>query len=134
MADEQAVPETSPTPPEQPQPAAPEQAPAEPVTDPTAPQQPADPANPEAPVTPASDPAAPAEEAQGAAHQAFGEAHDVGYFGTNVDPRPNSDYSLESGPHAPSQLEQLRDAAQAQVDQLNEMIDSSRAVNQSQEG
>lgn len=30
---------------------------------------------------------------------------DVGFIGTKVDPRPNSDYSLESGPESPSALE-----------------------------
>ena len=31
-----------------------------------------------------------------------------GFFGTKVDPRPNSDYSLESGPDSPSAVEDDR--------------------------
>jgi hypothetical protein len=31
--------------------------------------------------------------------------HDQGYVGVKVDPRPNSAYSLESGPDSPSAVE-----------------------------
>lgn len=33
--------------------------------------------------------------------QAFEQAQDQGFFGSKVDPLPNSDHSLESGPDAP---------------------------------
>lgn len=33
------------------------------------------------------------------------KAQEQGYFGTKTDPRPNSDYSLESGPDSPSPAE-----------------------------
>lgn len=41
-----------------------------------------------------------------------------GYRGVKADPRPNSDYSLESGPDSPSAAEQRADALRAQADQL----------------
>lgn len=43
---------------------------------------------------------------------------DAGYAGTKVDPRDNSEYSLESGPESPSALEASVDAAKARVDEL----------------
>lgn len=36
------------------------------------------------------------------------QAEDRGYLGTKVDPRPNSDYSLESGPDSPGVLDAKR--------------------------
>lgn len=119
--------------PTQPQPAPPEQAPqpdptqptdptqpAQPVQDPAQPVQP-DPQQPTNPPQSAPDPAAPAEQSGLAAYE---EAFEQGFYGTNVDPRPNSDYSLESGPQAPSQLEQQRDAAQATVDHLDGLVEA----------
>lgn len=35
---------------------------------------------------------------------------DKGYLGTKVDPRPNEEYSLESGPDAPSLADTAADA------------------------
>jgi hypothetical protein len=47
------------------------------------------------------------------------EELEQGFRGLKVDPRDNSEYSLESGPDSPSALEQMadaRDAAQADAE------------------
>lgn len=41
-----------------------------------------------------------------------------GYRGAKADPRPNSDYSLESGPDSPSALEQQADELEARAKAL----------------
>lgn len=108
---------------------------------PSQPDPPAQPAS--APNEPTSAPeqtpdggAAPADQLQppaepggqplteaGQALQAEQDKADVqGYRGENPDPRPNSDYSLESGPESPTVLQQLRDAAQAEVDRLDALL------------
>lgn len=119
-----APPEQAPQPnPTQPDPTAPQPTdPNAPVQDPAQPVQP-DPQQPTNPPQSAPDPAAPAEEGQSGL-AAYEAAYEQGFYGTNVDPRPNSDYSLESGPQAPSQLEQQRDAAQATVDHLDGLVEA----------
>lgn len=47
-------------------------------------------------------------EAKGDVQAQVDAEQERGYFGTKVDPRPNSDYSLESGPDAPSAVEDDR--------------------------
>lgn len=59
-----------------------------------------------------------AELAQQPAAQQDPLGTDVGYIGTKVDPRPNSDYSLESGPDSPSAFEQAIDAANSRAEEL----------------
>lgn len=44
------------------------------------------------------------------------EALEQGFRGTKIDPRPNEEYSLETGPESPSALEQNADALRAQAD------------------
>ena len=41
------------------------------------------------------------EQIKGDVHERMEEANRQGFFGVKVDPRPNSDYSLESGPDSP---------------------------------
>jgi hypothetical protein len=48
----------------------------------------------------------PADAGQEHVQSAFEAAQEQGYFGVKVDPTPNSAHSLESGPSAPSVLEQ----------------------------
>lgn len=43
---------------------------------------------------------------------------DEGYIGTKADPRPNSAYSLESGPDSPSAADSAVDVATARIDAL----------------
>lgn len=43
-----------------------------------------------------------ADAAKGDVQEQVDEDEDKGYHGTKVDPRPNSAYSLESGPDSPS--------------------------------
>jgi len=43
-----------------------------------------------------------------------------GFIGTKADPRPNSDYSLESGPDSPSPLEQYIDRADRRAERLRQ--------------
>jgi hypothetical protein len=48
------------------------------------------------------------------------EELEQGFRGEKVDPRPNSDYSLQSGPDSPSAHEQLQDAREAQIKDAKE--------------
>lgn len=57
----------------------------------------------------------------------FDEAHAQGFFGTKADPRPNSDYSLESGPESPTAAEQLADAAEALATDLRASAGSAKS-------
>jgi hypothetical protein len=41
-----------------------------------------------------------------------------GLIGQKVDPRPNEEYSLESGPESPSALDQAADAAELRVEDV----------------
>lgn len=43
---------------------------------------------------------------------------DKGYIGEKVDPRPNEDYSLESGPDSPSALDAAIDASEGRTEAL----------------
>lgn len=43
---------------------------------------------------------------------------DRGFTGEKVDPRPNEEYSLESGPDSPTALEGMQAAAEQRVDDL----------------
>lgn len=42
-------------------------------------------------------------------------AEELGYIGTKVDPRPNSEHSLESGPDGPSIVDQALDGKHAEA-------------------
>lgn len=55
---------------------------------------------------------------QADAQKLVDKAEDRGFIGTKADPRPNSDYSLESGPDSPSAAAQHADALRAQADQI----------------
>lgn len=57
-----------------------------------------------------------AEKATTEAQKATDRAEEQGFLGTKVDPRPNSDYSLESGPDSPSAREQRRDQLAAEAE------------------
>lgn len=54
---------------------------------------------------------------QSQVQSAFDEAQKKGYFGTKVDPLPNSDHSLESGPEAPTVAEMRRDIDIAELEE-----------------
>lgn len=43
--------------------------------------------------------------AKGDVQEKADKEHEQGFVGTKVDPRPNSDYSLESGPDSPSAVD-----------------------------
>lgn len=57
-----------------------------------------------------------ADQAKAEAQKAVDTAEEQGFIGTKVDPRPNSDYSLESGPDSPSAAEQRLDVARADIE------------------
>lgn len=46
-----------------------------------------------------------ADAAKGDVQKQVDEEQEQGFLGTKVDPRPNSAYSLESGPDSPSAVE-----------------------------
>jgi hypothetical protein len=49
-----------------------------------------------------------AKQAKGDVEQKVAKDQEQGFHGTKVDPRPNSDYSLESGPDSPPAVEDDR--------------------------
>lgn len=48
--------------------------------------------------------------------QSFDEAQEKGYFGTEVDPIPNKEYSLETGPDSPTAADQREALRKAEGD------------------
>jgi hypothetical protein len=60
------------------------------------------------PVTPSKNPNPDAETIKGDVEEKVNEEQEQGFFGTKVDPRPDSDYSLESGPDSPPAVEDDR--------------------------
>jgi hypothetical protein len=63
---------------------------------------------------------------QDAIQDAVDQAEEQGFLGQKTDPRPNSAYSLESGPDSPSAAEATLDGLRAQTETLEATLSNKQ--------